>query len=358
MLQRPDILDHAFSVDEHIAAWFQVGLGSDELSAIPCLPATLQRGMTVAVCTYKRPASLDRFLESLANQDRIPDQLIVVDASPDETTERVVRARARNQCLSLRLLYCRVKGPLKGLTHQRNFALRLVGTDLIAFFDDDVTLHTQCLSELEKAYQSEPQTVGVGAAIENVPERMDWSTRFRVMFGVIPRGPRGRYHRSGFQTSWYPLPKDDAAVEGDYLHGCGMMWRTEIARKTGFYHRFSGYSQGEDLDFSLQMRKTGKILLANRARMKHLHDPAGRPDAYKHGYMVISNLFEIHRRAFPDRTWRDLCFFAYAWTLDTIWLSRYLLFPTRIRSTLQHIIGRAVAAFDISTRRRPAVSKS
>ena len=78
-------------------------------------------------------------------------------------------------------------------------------------------------------------------------------------------------------TPWGLLPPTDETVEGDFLIGYSMMWRTELARAVGFSEKFFGYSQGEDLFFSLLMQRHGKLLLAGAAHMHHLHDPSGRP---------------------------------------------------------------------------------
>src|SRR5882672_2987755 len=110
--------------------------------------APASEGLTVAVCTYRRPASVTRFLTSLALQERIPDRLVIVDASPDSDTEAAVRRHPAAAAVN-ETRYVRVSGPLRGLTRQRNVALRLVETDLVAFFDDDVVLLAGCLAELE-----------------------------------------------------------------------------------------------------------------------------------------------------------------------------------------------------------------
>ena len=51
--------------------------------------AMLMAGLAVVVCTCQRPESVARLLQSLAAQDRLPDQLIIVDASPGDDTERL-----------------------------------------------------------------------------------------------------------------------------------------------------------------------------------------------------------------------------------------------------------------------------
>src|SRR3954469_11866687 len=141
----------------------------------------LTLGLALVICTYKRPESLKRFLDSLAEQGYKPDQLIIVDASPNDDTEQMLRQHAGIEALASQLLYFHVCGSLHGLTHQRNFALRRVTTDLVAFFDDDILLLPGCLREMEKAHRaSGDDIVGVGAFIQNhdgPPRKRLWYAR-------------------------------------------------------------------------------------------------------------------------------------------------------------------------------------
>src|SRR6185503_15168066 len=114
--------------------------------------ASTRAGITVVVCTQQRPQSLTRFLDSLAAQDARPDELIIVDASEDDATEELLSQRLGIGDIADRCLYFRVSGSLKGITRQRNLALRWVSADLVAFFDDDVELLPGCLREMERVH--------------------------------------------------------------------------------------------------------------------------------------------------------------------------------------------------------------
>jgi GT2 family glycosyltransferase len=324
-------------------------------SGQPCDPLVTARelapGLCVVVCTYKRAESVSRLLDSLAEQERTPEQLLIVDASPDDATERMLKQRTDLAHLADTVQYFRVTGTFKGLTRQRNFALRCVGTDMVAFFDDDIVLLPGCLRELEHTYRAHgEQVVGVGACIKDEWQmqpnlRRLWNIRRSLR--SVPSLQPGVFHRSGMQMPWGFLKPTDTLVEGDWLHGCAMMWRTSTAREIGFYEGFGGYAQGEDLEFSLRARRHGTIYMNCAAQVLHLHEPAGRPDSFKKGYMMIYNRYHIHRRGLPDRTWRDVAWFAYAWSMETLLLARHLAFPNRWLSVAQQVAGRFKAALDI-----------
>jgi GT2 family glycosyltransferase len=349
---------------EHVTSWFQHGhdphghehgdLGSlRERSPVPV------RGLTLALCTYRRPASVARFLTSLAGQERQPEAIVLVDASPDDATEQVVRAHlaspqgpapdgAQDTRAPAPFLYVRVEGPLRGLTRQRNLALGWVATDLVVFFDDDIVLLPGCLRIMEDAHRMSGDSVaGVGAFVQEPvrPRRRLW--QLRRALGMIGSLTPGRYSRSGFSTPWGFLAPTNELVEGQWLPGCAMMWRTGIARELGFHAALDGYGQGEDLEFSLRALRHGRLLMATAAHVQHLHEPGGRPDHYRLGYMAIHNRYHIHRRGLQDRRPRDVAWFAYAWTLDTLLLLRQLPVPGRSAATAREMAGRVKAAYDL-----------
>jgi GT2 family glycosyltransferase len=319
----------------------------------------LERGVTAVLCTYDRPASLVRAVESLAAQTERPARLVVVDAGPDRASAAALERSEAFASAAGCAVYARVGGRLRGLTRQRNFALGFVSTDLVAFFDDDVVLRPECLREMESAMRSAPGAAGVGAEIEN--ERAPSAVwRARRLLGIVPHLVPGRYTRTGMSIPWGFLSRESGTaplVAGDWLPGCGMMWRTELARELKFHEPFEGYAQGEDLDFSLRARDRGGLYLARRARLAHLQEPAGRPDDFRMGYAAIFNRFEIHRRAFPKRRAGEVAAFLWAWSLDSLLLARGLLVPSRVRRTARHLAGRAAAARDLLAGRSPVTTR-
>jgi GT2 family glycosyltransferase len=314
---------------------------------------TQHSGVAVAVCTQQRAESLKRFLTSLAAQDHRPDELIIVDASEDGATEEMLRQFLEITKVADRCLYFRVSDDLKGITHQRNFALRWVTTDLVVFFDDDVELLPNCMGEMERVHREAEQPIaGVGAFMRNQawPLTDSWVWRARRRLRLVTDLQPGRYHRSGISIPWN-LPSLDGVIEGDWLPGCAMMWKTAIARDVEFYDGFGGYAQGEDLEFSLRARRHGKLLVSGAAQVIHYYEPSGRPAQFTKGYMSIYNRFQIHRRALPDRTWRDIAWFAYALALDTLLLGRYIVVPSQWNAIFLQITGRFKAVYDIITKR-------
>jgi GT2 family glycosyltransferase len=315
----------------------------------PVAPAPddgLRPGCAVAICTYERPESLVRCLESVAGQDRRPDQVLIVDASHGAASVEAVSSWPGISTVAGSVALFRVGDRLRGLTKQRNFALARASYDLIAFFDDDLVLAPACLRELESVHRTRPEAVGVAAVIENQAgsQRMIW--RVRRLLGLVPDLKPGRYVRSGFSTPWGLRRPEEGIIEGDWLGGGLTMWRTAPARSVGFNEEFSGYAQGEDLEFSRRACARGRLFTACRARVVDAHEGGGRPDHFRLGYMAIYNRYRIHRML-PKRRFRDVAWFVYAWTVDTMLMARYVVVPDLWGATWNEVLGRMKAGWDL-----------
>jgi GT2 family glycosyltransferase len=322
--------------ESDVVACFVVGPFTD-----PEVKGELTAGLTVAICAYKRPDSLMRELDSLRQQDRKPDHLVIVDASPDDRTEQMMRKYAPISELAETVRYYHVRGALDTLTCSRNFALRRVTTDVMVFFDDDVVFEPDCLREMEAVHREYgPNVVGVGAVAENHITHPQMIWQFRRWFGIVPNLLPGRYARSGIANTWSFLPRTDEVVEGDWLGGFAMMWKTSVALRVGFNEGFGGHSMGEDLDFGLRMAQYGKIYMNGRARLQHLVEPAGRPNSYMIAYTGMRNAHSIHKRCLRNRTWRDAAWFLYAYAMDTLLRSLVMLRPGKVGQRFNFILGR------------------
>jgi glycosyltransferase involved in cell wall biosynthesis len=332
--------------DPAVAATFDRTWPPEQLASPPL------DGCCVAVCTRNRPQAVVTFLQSVRAQTSVPELVLIVDASDDEATEAAVRDLAEAAPLGRRLQYLRVRPAARGLTRQRNLALRLVSQPLIAFFDDDVVLRPPCLERMAAVHhQLGPAVVGVGAYIENERLRPPALWLLRRLTGVVSSLAPGRYCRSGFSTPWGFLPPTTASVAGDWLPGGATMWRTEPARSLGFEHGFAGYGSGEDLDFSLRVGALGRLILAGDARVIHLQADGGRPDGYDAGYRGLANHYHIHLRSLPRRRRRDAVWFGYAFVVDTLLRASGLLRPSRAAWTHGFVRGRTRFLWELMTGR-------
>ena len=115
---------------------------------------------SVVVATYERPNYLARCLEHLANQHRMPDEVIVADASRDAGTERLVKSRFPQVLYQWNPLgYGHIAG-------SREIGYRGACGDVVAFVDDDAFAEPSWLEHLLEPY-TDDRVGGVGGRTLN-----------------------------------------------------------------------------------------------------------------------------------------------------------------------------------------------
>jgi len=89
--------------------------------------------ISVIICTRNRFDDFRKTLQSLTQQSRLPDELIVVDSSDNLQIEGYLKSME----LQVSFHYFHTN---PGLTFQRNHGVKKSIGDLLFFFDDDVDL--------------------------------------------------------------------------------------------------------------------------------------------------------------------------------------------------------------------------
>jgi glycosyltransferase involved in cell wall biosynthesis len=102
--------------------------------------------VSVIICTHNRSRELKRCLDSLRNQICQPQEIIVVDNAPKDTSTSLLVEQYKE------MIY--VKETRAGLSIARNRGLRLANAPIVAFADDDVTLHPFWTYEVWKTFLS------------------------------------------------------------------------------------------------------------------------------------------------------------------------------------------------------------
>lgn len=271
--------------------------------------------LSLIVCTYRRPAAVAELLEALRFQTRPPDEILVVDASPDGETEALARAFPLPG-----LRYENAPPEHRGLTRQRNYGVERVSGEVIAFLDDDAVPAPEYCEQLLACFVRHPEAVGVGGFVEGVPwrpagegaaplsafriagweRREDLRWRLRRVLGLAPSAPPGWVPPSGHGRPVGFLPPDGEDHPVESVLGCAMAWRRWVFEQLRFSAYFEGYGLYEDLDFCVRAARLGPVVLCTRARLRHEHAPAGRPGAFRYGVMVVRNGWFVWRRRWPQ----------------------------------------------------------
>jgi iron-sulfur cluster repair protein YtfE (RIC family) len=157
---------------------FPSGIGSPEL------PSQGRTELTISVMliTRNRAGLLRTALKSLSEQERPPDQVVVVDNASSDDTPAVVRAFADRLNLTL------VREETIGIPFARNTALKHCIGDVVAVMDDDCVAAPQWLKELEIPFLKDPHIGAVGGSIIPLEGQRDLVARFYASRMSSPPG--------------------------------------------------------------------------------------------------------------------------------------------------------------------------
>jgi len=270
------------------------------------------------ICTYLRPQSLLRLLQSVQEQTIYPDEILIVDGSTNKETEKVLKENHFEN-----LNYFRISAEHRGLTKQRNYGSERVGKeiDVVCFLDDDTVLENDYFEQLLKTYNIYPEALGVGGYIideskcefvgDNYKPKIDeyffdgWkrkdSSRFilRKKMGMDSDSPPGYSSLYSHGRSVGFLPPSGKVYPVEMFMGGVSSFKKEVFDTLKFSSYFEGYGLYEDADFTLRVAKIGKLYVNTAANLKHYHHPSGRPNQYQYGKMVVRNGWYVWRTKNP-----------------------------------------------------------
>lgn len=233
----------------------------------------------VIIPTFGRPAVLDTLLSHLEHQQRLPDHVVV--SAPDAT--HLPEERARNYPVSV------VLGGM-GISSQRNRGLEAATprSDVITFFDDDFFPADSYLSQVE----------GCFAAHDDIAV---------VMGHAVVDGARGSglTCEEGLQilrAAEASAPAGEGFEDQPGAYGCNMSIRTDRIGAIRFDERLVLYGWQEDIDFTGQLRRHGRVTKMTSLFGVHLGIKSGRISGVKLGYsQVVNPAYLILKGTIPPR---------------------------------------------------------
>ncbi len=304
-------------------------------------------------------------MESISIQSRRPDEILIIDGSPDTKTAELFQ----NSTFE-RTHYFKVPQEHRGLTKQRNYGIKRVhqDMDIVAFLDDDVILEETYFFELIKTYKIYPKAFGVGGYITNEVQwekvanehlslsyfyydgyRRKESSRYKLRrtLGLDQKLPPAWYPEFGHGRSVGFLPPSGRTYQVEMIMGGVSSFPHSILKAHKFSEYFEGYGLYEDADFTLRLSKLGKLYVNTAATLEHHHDAAGRPNQYHYGKMVVRNGWYVWRVKHPNPSLKNKV----TWYIITILLMTIrfsnVLTSTSKKEALTESLGRMVGLFSL-----------
>ena len=274
---------------------------------------------SLIVCTYMRPRSLIRLLDSVKKQIVYPNEIIIVDGSTNDKTKITL-----DENIYENLVYYMVDDPNRGLTKQRNYGISKVSDsiDIVCFLDDDIVLTKTYFKNLINTYSRYPDAGGVGGyIIDDIKWRKlksderptyndfqidgyirDLGSRniIRKKLGLLSSIPPCFMRKFSNGVSVGNLPPNKKVYKAEYFMGGVSSFKKHIVDSIKFSNFFEGYGLYEDLEYCLRVSKQSKLFVNTGAELYHYHNSSGRPNKYTYGKMVMRNGWYVWRVKYPS----------------------------------------------------------
>ena len=210
--------------------------------------------ISLCIATYKRAERLAALLSDLEMQQRLPDEVIIVDNDPAGSARAVVEAHAAaNKAFALEYAI----QPERGIAITRNLTVAMASGDWVAFIDDDERAPPAWLAQLLEAARQHQADGVLGPVVPVVPE-------------TAPAWIR----RGGFYD--FPRMQTGGIVPLKRLRFGNVILRGEPLRaEPGPFNVAYGLMTGEDGDLLSRMANKGaRIIWCDEAIVHEPIEPA------------------------------------------------------------------------------------
>lgn len=225
--------------------------------------------ISAIIPTKNRPSDLLAAIKSIVNQNRIPNQIVVIDQSAGDDSETLIKSQIEFPA-ELELTYVR-DTTIKGLVEAKAKSLNYSKGDLICFFEDDIVLEHNYLQEIEKVFNQNRKIIGCSGIITNATSD-SWLYRFFYRLTHI-----GMFKDERPDIYFKLSSKSAFVICTNAINGGLSAWRKEIFSKVPFDY-FNKFHMMEDFEFSYRANKIfpGSLYIISNARLEHNFSPINR----------------------------------------------------------------------------------
>jgi len=249
--------------------------------------------LSVIVLFYHGEQWVETCMNSLENQSlpRASYEIILVDNGGSTPSVVKYKGQPNTRVLSFSQNFGFAGGNNKALSHAEG--------ELVLLMNQDVVVHCNCLQELIKAFDLNPQAGVVSANMLMVSQKDSVNQQ-----GPIPETV-GWYKLTRLGYALYATQKETPNfIPVDFVSGNALGFRRRMLKDVGNYlfdHRLGSYA--EDLDLSIRLKKTGWTMLVHpQAVVYHFRDDAftGKPVAMlRKLFHVSSNRLLVYLNNLP-----------------------------------------------------------
>lgn len=227
---------------------------------------------SIVIPTKNRPQELITMFNSIIEQTRLPDQVIIIDQSH---SDNLVKSSLETlvEKTNIRLNYIHDEN-INGLVAAKSVSLKYNECDIISFFDDDIVLKPNYLFEISQAFINNKSIMGANGIIINRPEYNYLKSLIFNFFHIgLFRDNRQSVSNKTNDTSLLPV---------NTLSGGLSSWKKGVFEKVKFdtENKFHAY---EDKEFSIRVGRAfpNQMYIVPGAKLYHYHSPGNRQSILK-----------------------------------------------------------------------------
>ena len=183
------------------------------------LSETEDLSASVLVCTRDRPEQLRRCLTSLQNLSRKPHEILVVDNAPGSDATRLIVEQFPDTRY--------IREPRPGLDVARNTGIRHSKCEIIAFADDDVTVHPDWILRIQQRFK-DPRVMAVTGLVLPAELKTEAQFLFEAHWG-FGRG----YQPKTFDFRFFERTQRKGTPVWEIGAGANMAFRRKVFQLMG-----------------------------------------------------------------------------------------------------------------------------
>ena len=226
--------------------------------------------IAIGIASIGRPKILGEVIDHLWHQTRKPDLTVVCSVSPDDVGS-IADSRVQPEIIF---------SP-RGSCIQRNYILDHIDgrADVVIFFDDDFVPANDYLEQVELILSTDATLVGLTGDL--VADGINVGS---IDFDDAVAELAGLSSQSGTLNA------------RKALYGCNMAIRLTAADGLRFDENLPQYAWLEDIDFTYQLGRRGRLASGPMITGIHLGHRGARQPGKKLGYSQIANVAYLYRK--------------------------------------------------------------
>jgi GT2 family glycosyltransferase len=240
----------------------------------------------IVIPTRNRPDEIINTINFLNLNKNFFSKIIIVDSSDIELKEKIKKLLL-NYSLNIKLIDAQ-----PSTCTQRNIGFSFIeDEEFIMFLDDDNIFYNDALLQMNNFLKKNINFAGI-AFNQILKEEENFSEKLKKNFftnklSIYP-SKKGGVSRSGWQSKFINFENDEIV---EWLPTRAVIYRTDLIKNLKFDENLGIYGYLEDLDFSLELKKKGKLMVCSNA--KYTHDQSIDRSGFEFGKKEVRNRYYL-----------------------------------------------------------------